>query len=221
MALAEQLLARHGVLTRDAVAAEEVPGGFGALYPVLRSLEEAGRVRRGYFVAGRGGSQFAHPGALERLRALREPDPEDARAVVLAATDPANPYGAALPWPKTEGMRTMRAAGAHVALVDGKLAAWLGKGERDLRPFLPEDEPARSAVGRALAEALARWAARTGRASLGWATEGGEPLAESPLAPFLAQAGFVRSGPGFRIASALPGAGEAVPDEEARLEPER
>jgi len=200
MALAEQLLARHGVLTRDAVAAEEVPGGFGALYPVLRSLEEAGRVRRGYFVAGRGGSQFAHPGALERLRALREGDPEDARAVVLAATDPANPYGAALPWPKTEGVRPMRAAGAHVALVDGQLAAWLGKGERDLRPFLPEDEPARSAVGRALAEALARWAAGTGRASLGWAAEGGEPLAESPLAPFLAQAGFARSGPGFRIA---------------------
>jgi hypothetical protein len=87
-----------------------------------------------------------------------------------------------------------------VALEDGQLAAWLGKGERDLRPFLPEDEPARSAVGRALAEALARWAAGTGRASLGWAAEGGEPLAESPLAPFLAQAGFARSGPGFRIA---------------------
>ncbi len=202
MATAEQLLARYGVLTRDAVAAEDVPGGFGALYPVLRSLEEAGRVRRGYFVAGRGGSQFAHPGALERLRALREPEPGDARAVVLAATDPANPYGAALPWPKTEGVRPMRAAGAHVALVDGQLAAWLGKGEREVRPFLPADEPARSTVGRALARALADWGAQTGRASLGWAAEGGEQLAESPLAPFLSEAGFARSGPGFRIASA-------------------
>ena len=99
LALAEQLLARHGVLTRDAVMAEDPPGGFGAIYPVLKGLEEAGRVRRGYFVAGLGGSQFAHPGALERLRALREPDPDAPRAVVLAATDPANPYGAALPWP--------------------------------------------------------------------------------------------------------------------------
>jgi len=204
VALAEQLIARHGVLTRDAVVAEEVPGGFGALYPVLRSLEEAGRVRRGYFVAGRGGSQFAHPGALERLRSLREPDPGDARAVVLAATDPANPYGAALPWPKTEGVRPMRAAGAHVALVDGLLAAWLGKGEREVRPFLPPDEPARSMVARALARALADWGAHTGRESLGWAVEGGEPLAESPLAPFLAGAGFVRSGPGFRVAPAPP-----------------
>ena len=197
MALAEQLLARHGVLTRDAVAAEEVPGGFAAVYPVLRSLEEAGRVRRGYFVSGLGGSQFAHPGALDRLRALREPDPEAPASAVLAATDPANPYGAALPWPRAEAARPMRAAGAHVALVDGRLAAWIGKGEREVRVFLPEDEPARSALARALAEALARWASATGRLALGWSPEG-PPLADGPLAPFLLEAGFVRSGPGFR-----------------------
>ncbi len=202
VAVAEQLLARHGVLTRDAVAAEGLPGGFGALYPVLKSLEEAGRVRRGYFVAGLGGSQFAHPGALERLRVLREADPEEPQAVVLAATDPANPYGVALPWPKIESTRPMRAAGAHIALVDGRLSAWIGKGEGVLTTFLPEEEPARSATARALAPALARWAGRTGRTAFGWDAEGARPLAESPLAPFLAAAGFVRSGPGFRMASA-------------------
>jgi ATP-dependent Lhr-like helicase len=213
MALAEQLLARHGVLTRDAVVAEDIPGGFGALYPVLKGLEEAGRVRRGYFLAGLGGSQFAHPGALERLRALKQPDPERPQGVVLAATDPANPYGAALPWPKTEAARPMRAAGAHVALVDGALVAFLGKGEREIATFLPADEPSRSAVARALAEALVRWATLTGRAALGWAAADGTPLARSPLAPFLTEAGFVRSGPGFRLPS-------SPPAEEAAEEPD-
>jgi hypothetical protein len=199
------------------VAAEELPGGFGALYPVLKSLEEAGRVRRGYFVAGLGGSQFAHPGALERLRMLREADVEEPRAVVLAATDPANPYGVALPWPKVESTRPMRAAGAHVAFVDGRLAAWIGKGERELTTFLPEEEPARSAAARALAPALARWAALTGRTAFGWSAESGRPLAESPLAPFLAEAGFVRSGPGFRLASAAPPGPETLAGDEEFL----
>ena len=133
-ALAQQLLKRHGVLTRDAVAFEGVPGGFPAVYPVLRTLEEAGRIRRGYFVAGQGGLQFADPGALERLRGRRDPDPEAPQAVVLAAADPANPYGAALPWPKLAepaaageesrpGARLARAAGAHLVLVDGRVAA--------------------------------------------------------------------------------------------------
>ncbi len=201
MALCQQLLDRHGVLTRDAVVAEEVAGGFSALYPILKGLEEAGRVRRGYFVAGLGGSQFAHPAALERLRALREADPEAPLAVVLAATDPANPFGAALPWPNTGDARPMRAAGAHVVLVDGQLLAWIGRGERDLQAFLADEEPARSVGARALARALARWAGRTG-AALGWAAEGGASLANGPLAPFLAAAGFVRSGPGFRMAAA-------------------
>ncbi len=213
MALAEQLLARHGVLTRDAVVAEGTPGGFGALYPVLKGLEEAGRVRRGYFVAGLGGSQFAHPGALERLRTLKQSDPEQPQAVVLAATDPANPYGIALPWPKTEAARPMRAAGAHIALVDGALIAFLRKGEGEIATFLPAEEPARSASAKALAGTLARWAARTGRAALGWSAADGTPLAGSFLAPFLAAAGFVRSGPGFRPSS-------SPPSHETALEPD-
>jgi ATP-dependent Lhr-like helicase len=215
-AQAEQLVARHGVLTRAAIAAEETPGAFSALYPVLRALEEAGRVRRGYFVTGLGGSQFAHPGALERLRALRESAAAEGAlpSIVLASTDPANPYGAALPWPKSESARPMRSAGTHVAIVDGRLAAFLGRGERDLRTFLPGDEPLRTRTARGLAEALATWAARTGRSALGWSTADGVPLALGPLAPFLTAAGFVRSGPGFRF-------GGAPPDGPAATNPDR
>ena len=201
-ALAEQLLARHGILTRDAVAAEEVAGGFAAVYPVLRALEEAGHIRRGYFVAGRGGLQFAQAGALERLRSLREADESEPRAAVLAAADPANPYGAALPWPKTDDARLQRAAGTHVVLVNGRLAAAVSRGGREVVPLLPGEEPARSAVARAAARALVLWAERIGHAALGWAAGEGAALAEGPLAPFLAEAGFARSGPGFRLASA-------------------
>jgi ATP-dependent Lhr-like helicase len=201
-ALAEQLLKRHGVLTRDAVAFEEVPGGFAALYPVLKALEEAGRIRRGYFVAGLGGLQFADPGALDRLRVLREPDPDEPMAVVLAAADPANPYGAALAWAKTEDARLARAAGTHVVLVDGMVAAVVSRGARQVTALLPGEEPSRSRVADGAARALRRWCEATSRPALGWAV-GDEPvLAESPLAPWLVEAGFVRSGPGFRLKDA-------------------
>jgi ATP-dependent helicase Lhr and Lhr-like helicase len=200
-ALAEQLLARYGVLTRDAVAFEEAPGGFAAVYPVLRALEEAGRVRRGYFVAGLGGLQFARPGALELLRERREASAERPRGLVLAAADPANPYGAALAWPKTAEGRLARVAGAHVVLVEGALAAFLAGRGRTVLPLLPDDEPARSAVARAVAHALRLWCEGRGPSALGWAVGEGLALAEGPLAPFLAEAGFVRSGPGFRMAA--------------------
>jgi ATP-dependent helicase Lhr and Lhr-like helicase len=209
-ALAEQLLKRHGILTRDAIAFEEAPGGFSAIYPVLKAFEEAGRVRRGYFVAGLGGLQFADPGALDRLRALREPDPETPVAVVLAAADPANPYGAALAWPKVEETRLARAAGLHVVLADGVVAAVLSRGARSVTAILPGEEPARSRLAGAAARALRRWCEATSRPALGWAVGEGPPLAESPLAPFLVEAGFVRSGPGFR----LPGAPAPVPSAE-------
>jgi ATP-dependent Lhr-like helicase len=206
-ALCEQLLVAHGVLTRDAVAAADVPGGFAALYPVLAAMEEAGRIRRGYFVAGLGGSQFAEAGALERLRALREtsatPDEVDQGllpACVLAATDPANPYGGALPWPRDVGVALQRAGGAHVVLVDGALAAYMTKGEGGLVLMLPEEEPRRAQAARAVALALGRWAALTGRATLGWAAEPDQAASRSPLQPFMAEAGFVASGPGYRLA---------------------
>ena len=119
-ALARALLDRHGVLTREAAQAEEVAGGFSAVYEVLRAMEEAGKVRRGYFVEGLGAAQFAVPGAEDRLRALREP-PAEPVAALLASTDPANPYGAALPWPERVGVRPARSAGTSVVLIDGAL----------------------------------------------------------------------------------------------------
>jgi ATP-dependent Lhr-like helicase len=149
-----------------------------------------------------GGSQFADPGALERLRALRETDAEGPDAeppgAVLAAVDPANPYGATLSWPAAAAGRLQRVAGANVVLVDGALVAYVGREGREVPSFLPDDEPARSRSGRAAAAALAAWARRSGRGALGWGAAEA-PLAEGALAPFLAQAGFVRYGPGFRL----------------------
>jgi ATP-dependent Lhr-like helicase len=197
-ARAGQLLARHGVLTRDAAAAENLPGGFSAVYPVLAALEEAGKIRRGYFVEGLGGSQFAHPGALDRLRALREA-PAAAAAHVLAATDPGNAYGAALPWPASDAVRLARAAGAHVVLVDGVLAAYLTRGEAELASFLPAEEPARSRTAQAVAAALAAWARQSGRAFFGETRADGTGLARSALAPYLLAAGFAPAGFGFRL----------------------
>jgi ATP-dependent helicase Lhr and Lhr-like helicase len=138
-ALAGQLLERHGVLTREALRVEAVTGGFSAVYPVLKALEEAGQVRRGYVVAGLGAAQFAAAGAIDRLRSYRDPAgdrPEDAAptVVVLAATDPAQPYGGALAWPPSAG-RPARTAGAFVVLVDGTPAAYLERGGRSLATF--------------------------------------------------------------------------------------
>jgi ATP-dependent Lhr-like helicase len=222
-AQSEQLLTRHGILTRAAVLAESVPGGFAALYPVLRALEEAGRVRRGYFVSGLGGSQFAHPGALERLRALREgalPMEGAPAAAVLAATDPANPYGATLPWPKADAGRLQRAAGVHVVLVDGSLVASLRAGEGEIATFLPAEEPSRSRAAAALARALARWSA--GRSAVVWMSVDGEPVARSGIASFLRDAGFVPSGPGMRMSAGYAEAGEEPAESaEDETEPER
>jgi ATP-dependent helicase Lhr and Lhr-like helicase len=149
-ALAGQLLERHGVLTREALRVEAVTGGFSAVYPVLKALEEAGQVRRGYVVAGLGATQFAAAGAIDRLRSHRdgagghaedelgERDPE---VVLLAATDPAQPYGGALAWPPSAG-RPARAAGAFVLLVDGLPAVFVERGGRSIATFphpLPPD----------------------------------------------------------------------------------
>jgi ATP-dependent Lhr-like helicase len=189
-ALTSQLLERHGVLTREAVAAEGVPGGFAAVYPVLRAMEEAGRLRRGYFVDGRGATQFALPAALDRLRTEREA-PEQPRAVVLAATDPSNPYGAALRWPtRPDGRAPARSPGALVVLIDGEPAAYLGRGERSLLTW-PAADPARAAmIQRATVEALGSLV-RQGRLwGLLLATVVGPPARASPLAPALEAVGF-------------------------------
>ena len=138
--LAEQLLERHGVLTREAMRVEGVAGGFAAVYPVLKALEEAGQVRRGYVVAGLGAAQFAVPGAVDRLRSYRDAGPDDMSVVVLAATDPAQPYGAALPWPASAG-RPARTAGAFAVLVGGIPAAFVERGGRGLVTFEHPADP--------------------------------------------------------------------------------
>ncbi|OBH39740.1 ATP-dependent helicase [Mycobacterium intracellulare] len=156
---AELLLGRHGVLTRGAVAAEGVPGGFATLYKVLSAFEDAGRCQRGYFIESLGGAQFAVASTVDRLRNFSEgvdPERPQYRAVVLAAADPANPYGAALPWPTSggEGARPGRKAGALVVLVDGELAWFLERGGRSLLTFT-DDPGAHHAAASALADLVA------------------------------------------------------------------
>ena len=128
-----QFLERYGVLTREMALAEGVGGGFAGVYPVLKALEDRGQVRRGYFVAGLGAAQFALPGAVDRLRDERHDRPvsELPDPLVLAASDPAQPYGAAIPWPANEG-RPSRATGAYVVLRDGHPLAFLERGARSV-----------------------------------------------------------------------------------------
>ena len=196
-ALALALLDRHGVLTREAVAAEGIVGGFSAVYPVLRALEEAGRVRRGYFVDGLGAAQFSLAGAIDRLRSIRDPaeTPERARVHLLAAADPANPYGAALAWPRRDDddRRVFgRAAGAYVALVDGRAALYLERGGRSLSFFAPADDPV---IARLALRALGALMADGRMRELLVARIDGQPVGESPSRPLLLEAGFV---PGYR-----------------------
>ncbi len=170
------LLQRHGVLTREAVVGEGWPGGFAGLYPVLRAMEESGRIRRGYFVEGLGGSQFALPGAVYRLRSLRE---SGGGIVALAATDPANAFGTLLPWPESDG-RMSRAAGAYCVIDDGRLVLYLERGGRSL---LTSGD-----VQAAHLQALIEIATSGGRVEL--QKVDGIPVLESPLKSALREAGF-------------------------------
>ncbi|MBQ0896490.1 ATP-dependent helicase [Micromonospora sp. U56] len=208
-ALADLLLERHGVVTRGAVMAEQVVGGFAAVYPVLSALEERGAARRGYFVEGLGAAQFAVPGAVDRIRALADPvDGARGRggpAVVLAATDPANPYGAALPWPErvvdsgdgatpATGHRAGRKAGALVVLVDGDLVLYVERGGRTILSFT-DDAEALAAAGKALADAVHSGA--LGAMSVERAD--GEAVRSSPLRDALTAAGFRATPRGLRL----------------------
>ena len=182
-AAALQLLERNGVLTREAALAEGVEGGFAGVYPVLKALEERGQVRRGYFVAGLGATQFALPGAVDRLRAHREPD-EGESAVVLAATDPAQVYGGALPWPPSGG-RPARAAGSMVILVEGEAVAYLDRSGRSLVTFPKAADDDR------WVEALAGLVKDGRLRSLELQRIDGDPALPSPIAPRLRGVGFV------------------------------
>ena len=193
-AIAQQLLTRHGIVTRETTASEGIAGGFSAVYQVLKAMEDAGRVRRGYFVVGLGGAQFALPAALDQLRSMREP-PEEPRAMIVAATDPANPYGSTLKWPERSGGGPTRIAGALVVLVDGFLAAYLRRGERELLLFAPETEPQRSRLIRATARALAELSAPRGMLL---AEIDGAPATSHVTASLFVEAGFSMTAMGLQ-----------------------
>lgn len=214
-AAAEGLLERHGVVTRGAVTSERVPGGFAGVYKVLSAFEDSGRCRRGYFVAGLGAAQFGVPGAVDRLRSFSREigDPAEAErgdskpsAVALAATDPASPFGAALPWPDRlaaddapSGHRPGRKAGALVVLVDGDLVVYVERGGRTLLTF--SDDSGR------LAPAMSALASAVRGGALGRLTveraDGTSILATGERAGALRQAledaGFVATPRGLRL----------------------
>jgi ATP-dependent helicase Lhr and Lhr-like helicase len=186
-ALAELLLERQGIVTRDGVRAEGIPGGYSAVYGELKALETLGLCRRGYFVEGLGGAQFALGGAVERIRELRPKDDEPPELKVLAAADPAQPYGAALPWPKREATRAARVAGAFVVLIGGEAALFVERGGKTLVPLRdPDPEWLRPAL-QALVEHVK---SRRGVKRLAVERFDGEPVAESDAMPLLVEAGF-------------------------------
>ena len=184
-ALAELLLERQGIVTRDGVRAEGIVGGYGAVYGELKALETVGACRRGYFVEGLGGAQFALPGAVERLRELRRV--EDDEPLVLAAADPAQPYGGVLPWPKRAGARAARVAGAHVVLLGGEAALYVERGGRSLLPLRdPDPDWLRPAVA-----ALVEWVRADRGRRLSVERFDGRPVVESDVLELLVEAGFL------------------------------
>jgi ATP-dependent Lhr-like helicase len=196
-AVAELLLERYGIVTRETVLAEGIPGGFAALYGELTNLETLGTARRGYFVEGLGGAQFALPAAVERLRGLRADEP--AGALVLAATDPANPYGASLPWPQRDddsGRRPARTAGAYVVTIDAEPALYLergGKGIVTLRDGAVDATGEPADWVRDALEALADHVARGRLKRLALERVDGEPVVGSPYGALLIELGFRQS----------------------------
>ncbi|MEU2653236.1 ATP-dependent helicase [Streptomyces albidoflavus] len=209
-ALARTLLDRHGVVTRGAVAAEGVEGGFSAVYRVLSAFEDSGQARRGYVVEGLGAAQFAMDGAVDRLRASataaeRESGGTPRQALVLAAADPANAYGAALPWPEPPsgaGHKPGRKAGAMVVLVDGELAMYMERGGKTLLawPSAALDNP--SALDPRLEGAAHALAGSAAGGSLGTVTVervNGEPALTSPVGTYLENAGFHATPRGLRL----------------------
>lgn len=201
-ATAELLLDRYGVLTRGSVMAENILGGFGLMYKVLARLEEAGRCRRGYFIEHLGAAQFAVPATVDRLRSyaedtqLHKPEPS---ALALAATDPANPYGAALPWPALNveagtGHRPGRKAGALVVLVDGALVLYVERGGKTLLAF-SDDTEVLAAAGTALVGVVTRGAID----KLIMEKVNGHGILDTPVAAALALAGAYSTPKGLRI----------------------
>jgi ATP-dependent Lhr-like helicase len=212
-AMAQQLLTRYGVVFRETAHAENLPGGFSAIYDVMKVLEESGKIRRGYFAADLGATQFAMPAAVDLLRSLRvQQDPDRVEMLQLAATDPANPYGALMRWPAAPDASSSltRSVGARAILCDGALVAYLRRGNPNLQVFLPEEEPQRSQVARSLAEFLVRRVQgervedEAERSGMLIATVNGVAVAESVMARPLLDAGFAAGAMGFNVRRNLP-----------------
>jgi ATP-dependent helicase Lhr and Lhr-like helicase len=217
---AHQLLARYGVVFRETAHAENLPGGFSAIYDVMKALEESGKIRRGYFAADLGATQFALPAAVDLLRSLRMTRAEaDEEMVVLAATDPANPYGALLKWPAPPDATSSltRSVGARVVLADGALSAYLRRGNPNLQVFSPEEEPARGKRMQALARYFVIMAQRgyghenddavqgeQSRTGMLIQSVNGVAVAEHPMARALLDAGFQAAPMGFNLRRNLP-----------------
>ena len=187
-AQAELLLERYGIVTREQVLAEGIPGGFSSLYDSLAALETIGVARRGYFIEGLGGAQFALPGAVERLRSQRDDDA--AAPLVLAATDPAQPYGAALKWPKTENRSPARTAGAYVVLAGAEPVLYVERSGKGLQFLVAEDDERLAPSLEALVDAVRRGRVRR----LAVERVNGEPVVGSPYEGVLLELGF-RAGP--------------------------
>jgi ATP-dependent Lhr-like helicase len=187
-AQAELLLERYGIVTREQVLAEGVPGGFSSLYDQLAALETVGVARRGYFIEGLGGAQFALPGAVERLRAQRDDD--TAPPVVLAATDPAQPYGAVLRWPQREGRTPARHPGAYVVLAGAEPVLYVERGGKGIQVLVEPHDPRLGDAAAALADAVHR--GRIKRLAI--ERVDGEPVVGSEWEDALIQLGF-RAGP--------------------------
>ncbi|HTW44763.1 MAG TPA: DEAD/DEAH box helicase [Acidobacteriaceae bacterium] len=217
-ALALQLLNRYGVVTRETLAQESVPGGFSTVYEVLKAMEASGRIRRGYFVEGLGAAQFALRAAVDMLRSLRV-QPEKPEMVALAATDPANLYGSVLRWPKIsseeadQGPRSLtRSVGATVILRNGELAAYLRRDNPNVQVFLPVDEPERSHAARDLAGFLAAMARQAMQEEdhhargLLIATINSRRVHEHWLSSYLLDAGFSAAPMGYNVRRAAPSA---------------
>ena len=228
--MANQLLARHGVVTRETITHEPVAGGFSIVYQVLKAMEDAGRVRRGYFIAGLGAAQFAMPAALDLLRSLRD-TPEAFKAVVVSATDPASPYGSLVKWPATawadeisqlQGQTPAggptRSAGALVILVDGYAGAYLRRGERELLLFMPPAEPIRSHATQAVARALVQLSAsrEEGRRGLLLAEIDGLPASIHPAARLFIHEGFLTTAMGLQLRPARRDPGFGIRDSDSQ-----
>ena len=220
-AIAQQLLSRYGIVSRETVAQENIPGGFSAIYDVLKAMEESGRIRRGYFVAGLGATQFALPSAVDLLRSLRGNSQQVKTEILsLAATDPANPYGDVLPWPTVKidcddegGMRSLtRSVGATVILRNGDFIGYLRRNNPNILVFLPPHEPEQSNAARDLAAFLLNMAqdemrqegeARH-RGGMLISTINGQPAHLHPLSRFLQDAGFQAAPLGLNVRRILP-----------------